>query len=311
MSASKARGKNWTVEEDEALCTAWLNVSQDGATGTYQRVDTLYERVYELFIEICTEKNLNCSAELRVPSGLKARWLLISKACSKFSGCVAQIYGRQQSGTTQSDVLKQAFTLYNTSTKSPFTLLHAFKILENAPKWKQYVDLKVSAANSSALKRRRLDEDESFEDDDPSATPSPSSPSRPMGQKAAKKLKQQQASHADIGAQMAKASNLLANAVKDKAVLSRERTAAINRMANHAIMSVDFSTLSETAKEFYRVEQERILQQILAENSRSGVFEPPNDEETSEDEEQGSEAAEACVDDEHDSELVEYDTDDD
>lgn len=273
MSASKSRGKNWSVEEDEALCTAWLNVSQDGATGTYQKLDTLYERIYEMFIEICTEKNLSCSAELRVPSGLKARWLLISKACSKFSGCVAQISARQQSGTTQSDVFKQAFTLYNTSTKSPFSLLHAYKILECAPKWKQYVDIKVAAVNSS--KRRQSEENE---DDEPIST---ASSSRPMGQKASKKLKLQQTPNADIGAEIVKASNLLAKAAEKKALLSRERTMAINRMANHAIMSVDFSTLSDIAKKYYKIEQERILEEAMPEHTATGSLDAIRCEEVS------------------------------
>lgn len=146
MSASK-RGKKWSVEEDEALCTAWLNVSQDAATGTNQKIDTLYDRVYEMFVEICTSKNYICNPELRAPSGLKARWRTISKSCGKFAGCLAQITGRQQSGASPADFIKQALTLYNTSTNSPFTLLHAYKILEKAPKWQQYQEAKVISLN--------------------------------------------------------------------------------------------------------------------------------------------------------------------
>lgn len=263
MSASKVRGKKWTVEEDEALCIAWLNVSQDGATGTNQKLDTLYDRIYEMFVEICTTNSSVCNPELRAPSGLKARWLVINKACSKFAGCMSQIFGRQQSGATPTDVLKQALTLYSVTTKGPFTLLHAYKMLEKAPKWQQYQDTKPATANSS--KRRRSDDGENFEEDnDLSTTQSSSSTSRPIGQKASKHQQKLKGNSELAGMQIAKAGNLLAEASKEKAVLARERTQAINRMVNHSIMSVDFSTLSETAKKYYEMEQERILQQAMS-----------------------------------------------
>lgn len=137
------RGRNWSTAEDEALCTAWLNTSQDSITGTNQKLETFYNRVYEVFVEICTERNLDCQPELRVPSGIKARWLTISKSCSKFAGCTAQTYTRNQSGSTPADQLKQSFELYRTSVKAPFNLLHCFKLLQNPQKWQQYQTTKV------------------------------------------------------------------------------------------------------------------------------------------------------------------------
>lgn len=128
------------------------------------------------------------------------------------------------------------------------------------------------------------EEKENFEKDEPTATSSSSSSNRPVGQKASKRMKLQQASNANVGAQMAEASNRLVEATKEKALLSRARTVAINRMVFHSIMSVDLTMLSETAKEYYRVEQERILQNIK-EKATIQDEPQPSFEETSESDE--------------------------
>lgn len=84
MSASKPRGKNWTPMEDEALCRAWLEVSQDSIVGTNQRTENLYARIFEKFLEYCTENDVPGNPELRAPSGIKSQWHSInSKLCQQ------------------------------------------------------------------------------------------------------------------------------------------------------------------------------------------------------------------------------------
>lgn len=143
MSESKPRGKNWTVLEDETLCQAWLEVSQDPVVGTNQRTETLYSRVYEKFVEICTEKTASVVPEQRTASGIKGRWHFINKSVSKFAGFMAQVSARRQSGASPEDNLKMALTLYATKEKSAFTLMHCYRILGCAPKWQHYHETKV------------------------------------------------------------------------------------------------------------------------------------------------------------------------
>ncbi|XP_055523031.1 uncharacterized protein LOC129717204 [Wyeomyia smithii] len=150
MSASKLRGKNWTIEKDEALCIAWLNVSTDVVVGINQNTANLYNRIYENFIEICTAKVVSSNPELRAPKGIKARWHQINKAVCKFAGCIAQITNQQQSGASPEDILKQALTLFASTEHSSFSLMHCFKILESAPKWQQY-NVKVLFNSNSLL----------------------------------------------------------------------------------------------------------------------------------------------------------------
>lgn len=135
----KARGKNWTSGEDEALCLAWLDVSQDPIVSTNQKAETLYDRIHQKFAEICREKNLAVDPELRGIKGIKSRWSIVNKGVSKFAGCLAQIKARQQSGASPEDELQQALLLYNTKEKAPFSMMHCFKILVSAPKWSLHI----------------------------------------------------------------------------------------------------------------------------------------------------------------------------
>ncbi|XP_065081683.1 N-glycosylase/DNA lyase [Ochlerotatus camptorhynchus] len=124
-------------------------------------------------------------------------------------------------------------------------------------------ETKVPAADSS--KYRRSEENCEEEGADLAAIAPSSSSSRPMSQKPSRNQQQLRGNFAHAGMQMARAGNLLAEAAKEKAVLVKERTQVINRMVNHAVMSVNFSALSEIAKQYFKMEQEKILQQSTAE----------------------------------------------
>lgn len=68
--------------------------------------------------------------------------------------------------------------------------------------------------------------------------------------------------------QLAKAGKLLAEAAHKKAQDSAERTKVLKRLANHSIMSVDFSGLNAVAQEYYILEQRRILSESYEEACR-------------------------------------------
>lgn len=57
----------------------------------------------------------------------------------------------------------------------------------------------------------------------------------------------------------------MAEAANAKAKDSIERTKALKRIAHHSIMSVDFTGLSDVAKEYYQLEQRRILSETYEE----------------------------------------------
>ncbi|XP_058828373.1 uncharacterized protein LOC131688218 [Topomyia yanbarensis] len=257
MSTSKPRGKNWTHLEDEALCQAWLHVSQDPIVGTNQKSENLYGTIFDKFIEICSENCVSAQPDLRAPSGIKGRWHFINKSVSKFAGCMTQINASQQSGASPEDNLKKALTPYVTKEKSPFMMMHCYRILESAPKWQQYNVLKVPAVKRSA---ESLSNDGSEETDGVEQS-STNEMDRPRGRDANKKQK-------NLGSEtfeLANAGKLLAVAAKAKVKDSIERTKVLKRIANHSIMSIDFSKLSNVAKKYYALEQHRILEETYQE----------------------------------------------
>uniref|UniRef100_A0A8D8IYT9 (northern house mosquito) hypothetical protein n=1 Tax=Culex pipiens TaxID=7175 RepID=A0A8D8IYT9_CULPI len=72
---TRGRGKPWSKEEDESICIAWLEISQDPIISTNQKVDKMYARILNKFMEICANK-VRLSANLPAVS---AKWKTLTK----------------------------------------------------------------------------------------------------------------------------------------------------------------------------------------------------------------------------------------
>uniref|UniRef100_A0A8D8IQD4 Glutathione S-transferase T3 n=2 Tax=Culex pipiens TaxID=7175 RepID=A0A8D8IQD4_CULPI len=280
MSAAK-RGPNWTNEEDESLCEAWLNCSQDSIVGIQQKSDTLYERVFETFVEICNQKGLGNNPGLRAPSGIKARWHVISKACSKFAGNLAQVINRQRSGATPQDNINEALILYKKDTNHSFTHMTSFRILQNAPKWIIY-ESNLKDKTSSGTKRKLVEDTDTVENDD--CVPSTSSQmSRPLGVKSSKTILENRSNLSKSSMELAAAAKQVARAAAAKSKLTKEKIAAINRLADTTIMTTDTSNLSDTARTYIEIQQKLILEKLQSDAS-GGHFDAGDGEDNDEDE---------------------------
>jgi hypothetical protein len=58
----QSKPPNWRIEEDQSLCTAWLNNSKDPTVGNYQTKTTFWDRIYTLYLDLmaeATEKKKN------------------------------------------------------------------------------------------------------------------------------------------------------------------------------------------------------------------------------------------------------------
>lgn len=88
------RSENWTAPEDKLLVSAWLNTSQDAIHGTLQQKDKFWQRAMNYFLQFSTDLTSR-----RTPNQMMHRWSTIQLSVNKFCGCVAQIEGRQRSGT--------------------------------------------------------------------------------------------------------------------------------------------------------------------------------------------------------------------
>ena len=97
MKKAKGRSKNFTIQEDMLLISAWKNVSLDPIQGNNQTQQTYWSRITSYFNEHKTFESERSS------SSLCNRWSSIQLCVSKFQGFCNQIDGRNQSGVGEQD----------------------------------------------------------------------------------------------------------------------------------------------------------------------------------------------------------------
>ena len=92
------RSKNFLIEEDMLLISAWLNVSMDSVQGNNQTHTRYWDRIWNYF-----EENKAGFQSERTANSLCNRWCVINEKVAKFIGFYNQICGRNQSGCTEQD----------------------------------------------------------------------------------------------------------------------------------------------------------------------------------------------------------------
>jgi hypothetical protein len=84
---------NWRIEEDQSLCTSWINTSKDATTGTDQTKTAFWDQIHQFYtkiIEEIIEKNKNNNKFKPFPTCLKGalenRWYHIQHQVNKYCG---------------------------------------------------------------------------------------------------------------------------------------------------------------------------------------------------------------------------------
>ncbi|XP_020250128.1 uncharacterized protein LOC109827528 [Asparagus officinalis] len=126
---TSVQGKSFSNQEDQFLCLAWLEISQDPVSGTCQKKDKMWERITAVFHEKVGDRQ-------RSPKSLEYRMDAIKKAAKKFRGCVRQIERLNPSGASEIDILTQARIMYGEDVKEKkgFQFDHVSTILKDAEK---------------------------------------------------------------------------------------------------------------------------------------------------------------------------------
>ena len=91
------RGGNFSVDEDNLLISAWLNISMDVVQGTDQKLEKLSEKIWQYFCEN------NTYGITRSASSLQSWWGNINRETSRFAGFMAKIEALNKSGGTDKD----------------------------------------------------------------------------------------------------------------------------------------------------------------------------------------------------------------
>ena len=178
--AAKTRAKNFTTEDQIALCNAWLDVSEDPVVGTDQCSADFWAKVADRFNHSMEESGN--AKHCREPPSIQMHWRdILQKSVNKFCGAYAKAKHVEKSGYTEQDYIELAQKIYSDSMpkQQAFKLLHCWQILRNKPKWTGYITERrtpVPKRTASAL------EDEGEQADNPTV------PVRPIGCKKAKAL---------------------------------------------------------------------------------------------------------------------------
>ena len=91
------RSRNFTIEKDLLLISAWLNISMDAVQENQQKKDTYWQRIHDYF-----HPNRTFNFD-RSQNSLIHRWSGMQLEVNKFCGFYAQINGMDQSGRTEQD----------------------------------------------------------------------------------------------------------------------------------------------------------------------------------------------------------------
>ena len=89
------RTRNFSVEEDKLIVSAWLNTSKDTITGNEQQSGALWQRILQ-YLELH-----GGNQEERSQSSIKSHWTDINAKCNKFVDFHSQIERLRQSGHTE------------------------------------------------------------------------------------------------------------------------------------------------------------------------------------------------------------------
>ena len=92
------RGKYFLTEQDVALCISWLTITQDPVIGIGQPMLKFWDRVMAKFLETNVEVD-----PPRTLCSVQNQWDKIRHYCTKWSGILAQITNRPQSGANITD----------------------------------------------------------------------------------------------------------------------------------------------------------------------------------------------------------------
>lgn len=92
------RGRNFSVEEDILLVTAWLNTDIDLIQGNDKKPMTFWERISENYHEHKKETIVERSMH-----SLSNRWSIIQLGTNKFCEYLAQVESKNPSGFGEQD----------------------------------------------------------------------------------------------------------------------------------------------------------------------------------------------------------------
>ncbi|KAK9669253.1 hypothetical protein RND81_13G119300 [Saponaria officinalis] len=133
-SNKRVMNKNhFSLAEDEALISSFMQHSQDPTIGTNQKKRDLWVKVKNLLDE--ARKANPSQIRERSAGMLGSRWRRIAAGVMKWVGCYEEAARRKTSGMSEEDVIKEAIKTHN----GPFQFEHQWILLKKFRKWESCV----------------------------------------------------------------------------------------------------------------------------------------------------------------------------
>ena len=218
--------KKWTVEEDERLIRAWINVGMDAVVGNDQKRSDF-------------EHGPRGASE-RTWKTLNGRWSRCAPLVSKWAGIISEVERINQSGWNEVMILEAAHKLYTECTRKKFDLEHWYEMLKDQPKWRAICDPPKSGSGST--KRSNPDTEEAGDE-------AVGGSERPEGRKAAKRRLKE------------RVKNSVVDAITDQMSIINSR----NAVATDAFTKLCDKAMEEKAQKMMmreqklRVQEDRIM----------------------------------------------------
>ncbi|KAM1079174.1 uncharacterized protein LOC126631143 [Malus sylvestris] len=184
-------GTNWTLLEDVALCTSWVQVTHDSITGNEMQLREMWSLIHTNYLEKMGGQ--------RTKESMSSRWKLLSQSFSTWRDALAQASGNLRSGENLTDQELQAQAWYGAKTKSKnktFTRFECWNIVKDCPKFRVVHVGPEVFMNSTPLHStpEHASHDHDEDDEEVPETPpveqasgSTRYPIRPQGKKASKR----------------------------------------------------------------------------------------------------------------------------
>ncbi|XP_021724247.1 glutathione S-transferase T3-like [Chenopodium quinoa] len=126
--------ENWTIKEDEALVSGYINAGGDVGDGTTQTKIHLWNNIAALY-EQTRLGNPKDDIKQRTMKALQVRWDTINGTVGKWVMCYSECQRGKPSGMTEEDVEGAAHESYEKLHGQQFMLMHCWKHMRKKQKW--------------------------------------------------------------------------------------------------------------------------------------------------------------------------------
>ncbi|XP_021991355.1 glutathione S-transferase T3-like [Helianthus annuus] len=141
-SGSRAKPRQWTKVEEEALALAFVKSSTYPIVGNNQTGTSFWKATTERFNGIMGQ------GPMRDLNSVSGKWRKMNKTINEFCGYYNQIYTNPPSGSNDEDILNLALAKWDSKNSTHFPHLRAWNVLKKENKWKQ-VPNEVATAKRS------------------------------------------------------------------------------------------------------------------------------------------------------------------